>query len=347
MRYSRVYLESLEYELPPIVVTSEELEERIAPVYKTLHIPQGQLEALTGITERRFWPEGFRVSQGAVLATKKLLESACVPAKEIDTLIYAGVCRDGFEPATATFVASSLGLSENSLVYDISNACLGVLNGILDIANRIELGQSKAGLVVSCESAREINDITIQRLLAQPEMPLFIKSLATFTGGSGAIACLLTDGSFSPRHKPRLLGGTVFSAPQFCELCRWGMQPKGNGIFTEQMYTDSVAVLENGVKLGEKTWRKFLDSLAWSSPMVDKTICHQVGSSHRETILKTIHIQPEKDFITYPFLGNIGTVSLPITAAIAQEREFLKPQDRVAFLGIGSGLNCMMLGWEW
>ncbi len=25
----------------------------------------------------------------------------------------------------------------------------------------------------------------------------------------------------------------------------------------------------------------------------------------------------------------------------------LKPGDRVAFLGIGSGLNCMMLGWEW
>ena len=46
-------------------------------------------------------------------------------------------------------------------------------------------------------------------------------------------------------------------------------------------------------------------------------------------------------------LGNIGTVSLPLTAALAEEREFLRPGDRVGFLGIGSGLNCLMLGVEW
>ena len=43
----------------------------------------------------------------------------------------------------------------------------------------------------------------------------------------------------------------------------------------------------------------------------------------------------------------MGTVSLPLTAALAEDREFLEPGDRVAFLGIGSGLNCMMLGLEW
>ena len=35
------------------------------------------------------------------------------------------------------------------------------------------------------------------------------------------------------------------------------------------------------------------------------------------------------------------------TAALADERGFLNPGDTVAFLGIGSGLNCMMLGIEW
>ncbi|MFZ1984126.1 MAG: hypothetical protein WAU91_06915 [Desulfatitalea sp.] len=46
-------------------------------------------------------------------------------------------------------------------------------------------------------------------------------------------------------------------------------------------------------------------------------------------------------------MGNIGTVSLPMTAAIADERQFLQPGDPVGFLGIGSGLNCLMLGIEW
>ena len=50
---------------------------------------------------------------------------------------------------------------------------------------------------------------------------------------------------------------------------------------------------------------------------------------------------------TFKFLGNIGTVSLPLTAALAEEREFLKPGDSVSLLGIGSGLTCMMLGIDW
>ncbi len=46
------------YELAPVVVSSAELEERIAPVYETLRISPGQVEALTGIVERRWWHEG-------------------------------------------------------------------------------------------------------------------------------------------------------------------------------------------------------------------------------------------------------------------------------------------------
>lgn len=32
---------------------------------------------------------------------------------------------------------------------------------------------------------------------------------------------------------------------------------------------------------------------------------------------------------------------------LAGEREFLRPSDRVGFLGIGSGLNCLMLRVDW
>ena len=105
--------------------------------------------------------------------------------------------------------------------------------------------------------------------------------------------------------------------------------------------------MKHGVELGERTWRRLLGELRWQPGDVDRVICHQVGSSHQETILKRLGIDPEKDYVTYPFLGNMGTVSLPATAAIAQERGFLKKDDRVAFLGIGSGLNCLMLGWQW
>ena len=102
-----------------------------------------------------------------------------------------------------------------------------------------------------------------------------------------------------------------------------------------------------GVELGRLTWDAFLPQVGWNTDDVDQVVCHQVGSAHQSAILKTLGIPAEKDFTTYEYLGNMGTVSLPLTAAIADERDILEAGDRVAFLGIGSGLNCLMLGVEW
>lgn len=343
MKYSKVYIDSIGYELPPIVVTTDELEERLTPVYQKLRISKGQLQAMTGIRERRWWEPNYRLSDGAIAAGLKALENSNVLPDDIGTLIYGGVCREGFEPATACRVAEGLNIGEDALVYDLSNACLGVVNGMIEIANQIELGQVKAGMIVSCESAREINDIMIAKMINNPSMELFITSIATLTGGSGGVAVILTDGSFSNNRGKRIVGGVSRSAPEYNHLCRWYLDKRRGG---ENMITDSVSVLKYGVALGAKTWEAFLKELDWRSEEVDKTICHQVGSGHQEMVLKTIGMPKEKDYSTYPYLGNIGTVSLPITAAIADERGFLEYGDRLAFLGIGSGLNCMMLGVE-
>jgi 3-oxoacyl-[acyl-carrier-protein] synthase-3 len=113
------------------------------------------------------------------------------------------------------------------------------------------------------------------------------------------------------------------------------------------MTTDSVAVLKHGVELGRATWEAFLAELGWARDAVDRVICHQVGAAHQREILRALGIAPERDFATYAHLGNMGTAALPAAASIAEAREFLRPGDRVGFLGIGSGLNCMMLGIEW
>ena len=346
MRYTKSYIESFGYEVPPNVVTSDDLEQRLTPVYDVLHFKKGQLQAITGIHERRFWDPAYPMSQGAVCAGKKALAAASLEADQIDMLIYAGVCRDNLEPATACAVADGLGLGPQTLLYDVSNACLGVLNGILQVANAIELGQIRSGLIVSCESARQIVDLTIERLLADKEMELFKKTIATLTGGSGAAAILITAETLSTsRH--RLLGGVARCATEHHRLCRWGPDtgiPASAPFFME---TDSVGVLQHGVALGIETFKELKAELAWQAGKPDKIICHQVGATHQAHILDAIGISKEKDFTTFPYLGNIGTVSLPITAAIAAERGFLMPGDLVGFLGIGSGLNCIMLGVRW
>ena len=59
MKYSKVFIESFGYELAPNIVTTEEIEEKLSPFFKEMGFGQGQIEALTGIKERRI----FEVSE--------------------------------------------------------------------------------------------------------------------------------------------------------------------------------------------------------------------------------------------------------------------------------------------
>ena len=142
--------------------------------------------------------------------------------------------------------------------------------------------------------------------------------------------------------------------PQHHMLCRWGIEPHPAGqaagaeaSLREFASTDAPAVLEHGAALGERTWNLFLREMEWQVTDLDRTVCHQVGSAHRTVLLGRMGLEPDRDFITYEFLGNTGTAALPVAAELAQERGFLEPGHRVGLLGIGSGLNCIMLGVDW
>ena len=346
MLYNNVSIAGLGYELAPNVITSEDLEDRLAGVYQALRLQPGQLEALTGIVERRYWDADYKLSHGAVAAGQKALRASRLAPESIGMLIYGGVCRENLEPATACAVAHGLEMGARTQIYDVSNACLGILNGMVQIANAIELGHIKAGMVVSCESSRQIVDATIERIIAATDMEVFKETIATLTGGSGAVAVVLCHDSLCTNGH-QLIGGVAHCAAQHHKLCTWGPDTGIPSNREHVMRTDSVGVLNHGVALGIETFQSFKAELNWSADLPDKVICHQVGSTHQRTILDAIGVKESKDFSTYRYLGNIGTVSLPITAAIAGERGFLEPGDSVGFLGIGSGLNCLMLGVQW
>jgi len=170
------------------------------------------------------------------------------------------------------------------------------------------------------------------------------------TGGSGAAAILLTDGSLGQPETQRhaLKGGVVQNAIRHFGLCHWGFEQKGMPTESKViMRTQAQDVLDNGTKLAASTYELFKKEFNLAPDKPDKFISHQVGEGHHQRFYSTMNFDRKKDFITFPFLGNVGSVALPITAAIADERGFLEPGDFVAFLGVGSGLNCYFMGVEW
>ncbi|HVS09603.1 MAG TPA: 3-oxoacyl-ACP synthase III [Planctomycetota bacterium] len=341
MQFRSVRLASIAHHLPERTVPSLELEERLGPLYRRLGLHAGRLELMTGIRERRFFEPGTLPSAVAAAAGERALAASGVARERIGCLIHAAVCRDALEPSTASFVHQRLELPERCLAFDLSNACLGFANALAIAGGMIERGDLDAVLIVAGEEGRPLVEATIAALLADPRAgKAELKSaFASLTIGSGAAAAVLArtqDGE----PGARLLGSVALADTSRSHLCRGEHQAS---LGAPLMRTDSEALLNAGCALAARTWRAFLAELSWTPADVERVITHQVGAAHRRMLLTTLEIDPERDFPTYEHFGNVGSVSLPLSHALAVEAGFLHPGQRVAWLGIGSGLHCQML----
>lgn len=346
--YRHVCLEAAACVLPDEIIASEELERRLAPAYERFGLLPGRIEMFTGIRERRFFPPGTRSGSISVQTVRKLLEISEFDPARIGALINGSVCRDQVEPATAARIHSESGLPQTALIFDVSNACLGILNGMQVVAGLIEAGQIEAGIVVGTETGRPLVEQTIASLngrdvLSRQDMKL---AFASLTIGSGSAAVLLCRRELS-RTGTRLLGGAYLAETHQHDLCAGGIADAGPDRGRLLMQTDSEALLRAGVKLAGRTWPIFLDALGWTNANVSRVLTHQVGIAHRKLLLDTLKLSENIDFPTVERFGNTGSAALPMALALAIEQRVLRQGDRIAMLGIGSGLNALMLGLEW
>ena len=348
LKYKHVRLEGFGYVLPENRVTSVELERELAPVYERFGLHEGRLELMTGIRERRFWDEDTLPSDASARAGRRALEDSGVGPGEIECLLHTSVSRDFLEPATASVVHHHLGLPARSIMYDISNACLGFLNGIVSLGNMIELGQVKRGLIVAGESSRQLVRTTIEQLLNKRSLTRreFKRAFASLTIGSGAVALVMAhEGVAQADHT--LLGGVVRTAAEHNGLCRGSGDTGFGGDASMSMQTDAESLLDNGCALAAETFATYIEALDWRTDDIERSFCHQVGAAHRDRLYESIGLDAGRDFSTFDILGNTGSAALPLTMAMGLERDPPPPGTRIAMLGIGSGLSSVMLGVRW
>ena len=344
MRFEHVCIESIAVALPEESWTSAAIEERLRPLYERLRLPFGRLELMSGIRERRFWPRGTRPSDASAAAGRAVLAQSSLAPQQIEAFMHAAVCRDMLEPATAAFAHRKIGLPAQAQIFDVSNACLGFLNSLTILAAMIESGQIRCGMVVAGENGRPLVERTLEHLLAAPLDRNQIKPFfANLTIGSGAAAAIICHRSLVRGRPHRLLGGICLAATEHSELCQ-GDAASGEGL---EMQTDSEQLLVAGVEVAKRAWAAFKQRTGWVEASVDRFVTHQVGTMHRRRLYEALGLDLALDFSTFATLGNMGSVSLPATLVEAVESGAVIDGNRVGLLGIGSGINCMMLALEW
>jgi len=341
MKFDDVVLESIELDTPDEIWSSDWIERQVETVYNKHKVSVGRLELMTGIKERRVYPDSFLPSHFAAQVGEKVLKKSTVSKSKVGLLIHGGVCRDRLEPATAAYVHGALGLEKSVQFFDLSNACLGFINGMTMAASMIQNKLIEAALIVTSENSRQLIENTIRQINETiPDRKLLKKYFANFTIGSGSVACVLCHKNLAP-DAPRLIGGVFKADSSHNHLCEGG----SNGL-ADQMLTDSEALLKAGIALAKESWRAFEDSIGWSNREIDHFICHQVGKMHQKALYEGLNLDMSKDFSTYETLGNTGSAALPVTLAQAFKEGILKSGEKTCLLGIGSGLSSIIMGIE-
>ncbi len=351
MKFDNVALVSIGHLIPPLEITSDWIESELADVYARLKLPSGRLEGMSGIRSRRMWGPSARLSDCSAFSCRLALEAAGISAREVGCLIHASVCREYLEPATACRVHHLVGIPQDSWVYDVSNACLGVMNGAAQISMMIESGQIRAGLVVGTEDARGLMRATLdqlkndEHLTRQTIKPAF----ASLTIGSGSCAWLLANRDWLREkgvpHGSAIRAAVAVARTEYHDLCQSDTDQAGASM-QPIMNTHSEQLLEAGLETGREAFESLLKESGWSRDSFAATICHQVGAAHRRRMLDRLGLKSETDFATFEKLGNTGSVALPTALARAIEDGFLPQRGHCGLLGIGSGVNSLMIGLE-
>ena len=320
----------------PVVVTSDEIDERLRSTYERVGLKPGMLSRLAGIHERRWWPEGVSFTEGAATAGAKALAEAGVDADRIGLMINTSVSRAHLEPSTAVQIHHALGLPTSCLNFDLANACLGFVNG-MQIAghddrlrpDRLRPDGQRRGLPLHpgghAGPARAAPRPPPQDVLAQ---------FATLTLGLRAPR---RWSSAAPTRTRRATGSSAAS-------------PAPAPSTTTCASATSTACAPTPGACSRPGWRcrwtrgrTPAAEFDWAD--MDRYIAHQISQVHTAALCEALGHRRREGAADLPDVRQHGPAAVPFT--LAEEAESLQPGDRVLLLGIGSGLNtsCAEIVW--
>lgn len=338
MLFKNVSIHTVAHLEAPVRVTSAEISERLAKTLKRVKLPLNYLERMTGIKERRFWDKNQLPSEVATLVAEKVIAKSGLSKNDIGAVISTSVTIDFIEPSIACIVHGNLEMPPECMNFDLKNACLGFLNGIHVAASMIENGQMQHVLVVAGENFSDMVDATIQRLEKDTASLSDVRlQLATLTMGAGAAAMIISKTDSASQGHPIKGLITLASTDHNRLCCGW----------PDRMITDAPKLLAGGLALSKNACALAQTKLDWNPSNFDEFAIHQVSRTHNNVLQKLIGVDSEKIMETYENYGNLAAASLPFTVSKLEEVGRLVKGTRLSMMGIGSGINGMIVDVLW
>lgn len=328
----RARVASLGRQLPSTHLLTEDL------MASTRHRTHIDLERLTGIHDRRVSVGEEDSFSLAVGAAQECLGRSPHDASSIEVVINCSITkyRDGLtqwiEPTMSSAVAEAIGATE-AMTFDLSNACAGMLTGVMVLNDWIRQGSVERGLVVSGEYISQLGQNAAHHV-----RNVMSRELASLTLGDAGAALLL-------ERAPDGAGGiSVVGFTTVADHSRLCLAYGVNGDPGARMFTRSREIHKSAIADTPVLLEEVLDSVGIDFGDIDQVITHQTSAraikKGMADITEALGQAPRHDaVISVDHYGN--TASTTHTVALIDELEAgrIGAGETVALIALASGLE--------
>jgi 3-oxoacyl-[acyl-carrier-protein] synthase III len=250
---------------------------------------------------------------------------------DVDLVIYGGIARNYFEPATAMEVAARTGI-KGCHAFDVTSACVGLLESV-HIASAY-LGaypEIRTALLCSAELTKSFVSFDIQSPTD------LLRKAAGLTLGNAAAAWLLRREPFS-EGSLRLVAMQNMSIPKHYDLCKAPIDGPFDSLSTELMKLHVHAPPE---------LNKLLDRVGWKSEQVDHYVFHQPGDAVVLETAAVMGLDPHKVVLTHGIYANTATTTVPLALDHLLKEHRVLGDDKLIFSSAAAGFTMVSGAGVW
>ncbi|RLV10322.1 3-oxoacyl-ACP synthase [Streptomyces griseocarneus] len=320
--------------LPEARMSTEELEDSIAELSPGFSVPRGAIQRLTGVGHRHIRPEGWYASDLAAAAARQALAEAGRTIAEMDLLIYAGVCIDVLEPATAHIVADKLGA--DCPVFDVRNACNSFLNA-LELGDSLIRSGSHRRILICCG---EISTQVMRRRVSS--MREFVDSMMGYTVSDAGAAAVL-----EPSAEPGILACRFSAASSAWQAASVTLDGHFGTVDRRRPPDLSGMVKALHALGGQGVAEELSRSTGFTADDVS-LFCVQFAAAQLVDDFRSVTGTPASRLMTtIATHGNTAAATLPLQLDLAQKQGRLHRGDLAVLVGFASGVSEGIVGIRW
>lgn len=245
----------------------------------------------------------------------------------VDTIIYVTSTGDRIAPGNGHLLHARLGLSANTLIFDLNDACTGFLRSLI-LANSLLRSKSSKNILLVLSD-------TYSKLYPESNLkvsPLFSDAASAFVISGEKLN--IPGAEMAPRNW-ELLGTTVLSegsnADDLTIKDTSGTYPMG------MLEMNGGGVFNFVVKHLKKAVSTLLSEVQLDQEHIDSWYIHQGSRAVVESVSKSLGLDADKQFVSAEY-GNVVGSAIPFQIMDDAKDDASKPSN-LMMLAFGVGLT--------